>query len=405
MTRRSQSSGLSSPRLNSAGLGINFEQAVDGVGPRSVVFAHPLGGPPGRRAQQQPHAFGGEDAQDRIDDGGLADTRSAGDNQDLGKQGEPHRRLLAVGELQSGALLDPGQRLVRVDPRPRQGPVGQGEQALRDGALGPVQAGEEDAIGFADPVRYCRFVLQLEVKRRADQLRRDLKQALRQGNQLGDRQAAMALVHRLRESIGNPRPHPRHGGLLNAELHRNGVGGLRPDAADVARQPVRVLSHDLDGVGAVGLEKMRTARAVPTPWLCRNTMISRTAFCSAQAARMPAARTRPMPSTSRSRGGRRLDDVEHLVAERADQLLGVDRADAADHAGGEIFLHAVGRGRRRGAQKPRLELLAVGAVVDPFARRGNHRRLAMAAACPTTVTTSRWPLALARKTQKPFSAL
>ena len=28
----------------------------------------------------------------------------------------------------------------------------------------------------------------------------------------------------------------------------------------------------------------RTARAVPTPWLCRKIMISRTAFCSAQAA-------------------------------------------------------------------------------------------------------------------------
>jgi hypothetical protein len=36
---------------------------------------------------------------------------------------------------------------------------------------------------------------------------------------------------------------------------------------------------------------MRTARAVPTPWLCRNTMISRTAFCSAHAAVMRLDRT------------------------------------------------------------------------------------------------------------------
>ena len=49
--------------------------------------------------------------------------------------------------------------------------------------------------------------------------------------------------------------------------------------------------------------KIRTARAVLTPWLCRKTMISRTAFCSAQAERMLAARTGPMPSTSRSRSG------------------------------------------------------------------------------------------------------
>jgi hypothetical protein len=42
---------------------------------------------------------------------------------------------------------------------------------------------------------------------------------------------------------------------------------------------------------------------VLTPWLCKKTMISRTAFCSAQAARMLAARTGPMPSISRSRSG------------------------------------------------------------------------------------------------------
>src|SRR5262245_4884025 len=34
-----------------------------------------------------------------------------------------------------------------------------------------------------------------------------------------------------------------------------------------------------------------------------------------------------------------------------------------------------------------------------------HSPAAIVAACPTTVTTSRWPRALARNTQKPFSAL
>ena len=73
-------------------------------------------------------------------------------------------------------------------------------------------------------------------------------------------------------------------------------------------------------------------------------MISRTAFCSAQAARMLAARTGPMPATSRNRSG-----------------------VAADHAGGEVLLDAIGRSWGRGAQEPRFELLAVGAVVDPSA--------------------------------------
>ena len=47
----------------------------------------------------------------------------------------------------------------------------------------------------------------------------------------------------------------------------------------------------------------RTALDVPTPWACRNSMISRTAFCSAQPATIRAARLAPMPVTSRNRPG------------------------------------------------------------------------------------------------------
>src|SRR5206468_3019414 len=38
-----------------------------------------------------------------------------------------------------------------------------------------------------------------------------------------------------------------------------------------------------------------------------------------------------------------------------------------DHAGRKVLLDAVGRSRRQRAQEPRLELLAMGAIVDPFA--------------------------------------
>ena len=67
--------------------------------------------------------------------------------------------------------------------------------------------------------------------------------------------------------------------------------------------------------------------------------------------------------------GRLLDDVEHLFAEGLHQLLGVDRADALDHAGGEVLLDALGRGRRRRAQEIGAELHAVRPVVDPPAAR------------------------------------
>jgi hypothetical protein len=45
--------------------------------------------------------------------------------------------------------------------------------------------------------------------------------------------------------------------------------------------------------------------------------------------------------------------------------------NAADHAGGEVLLDAIGGGRRRGTQKSCLELLAMGVVVHPAARNGD----------------------------------
>ena len=100
-------------------------------------------------------------------------------------------------------------------------------------------------------------------------------------------------------------------------------------------------------------------------------MISRTTFCSAQASVIRFARTFPMPVTSRSRSGSASIDIEHLFAEGADQLSGVDRADTPDHARAEILLDALNRRRFRGADETRPELLAVGAVVHPLARGGD----------------------------------
>jgi hypothetical protein len=64
-----------------------------------------------------------------------------------------------------------------------------------------------------------------------------------------------------------------------------------------------------------------------------------------------------------------LDDFEHVLTKGANELLGVDRPNTPDHARREIFFDAVGRSRRRYAQEPRLELLAVGAVIEPIRRR------------------------------------
>jgi hypothetical protein len=64
-------------------------------------------------------------------------------------------------------------------------------------------------------------------------------------------------------------------------------------------------------------------------------------------------------------------DTEHRLAERPGQFLGVDRPDALDHAGGEVLLDALGRGRRRRAEEVATKLYAVRPVNDPPSARTN----------------------------------
>ena len=117
---------------------------------------------------------------------------------------------------------------------------------------------------FANPVGDHRALLQLEIERSADELLRNLEQLFGKRYQLFCRQAAMSLIHGLGQRIGNPRADPDHGGLLDAELHRDGVGGLEANTADITRQPIRILGHDLDGVGAIGLEDAHCPRRADT---------------------------------------------------------------------------------------------------------------------------------------------
>ena len=177
----------------------------------------------------------------------------------------------------------------------------------------------------------------------------------------------MSLVHGFGQRIGNSGADPHHGGLLDAELHRDGVGGLEADAADIARQAIRVLGHDLDGVGTVGLENPHRPRRADAVAVQEDHDFPHRLLLGPGGENAGSA-NRPDAVDLAQSVRRRLDDVEHLLAEGAHELLGVNRANAPDHAGREVLLDAVGRSRGRCAQEPRFELLAVGAVVDPFAR-------------------------------------
>ena len=89
---------------------------------------------------------------------------------------------------------------------------------------------------------------------RADQLRRDLQKLYGQRHEIVDGQPAMALIHCLRKRIRDAGPHPDHGGLLNAELHRDGVGGPRQcvhaevaPVISVTVEPGSIVVHDNGG--------------------------------------------------------------------------------------------------------------------------------------------------------------
>ena len=73
------------------------------------------------------------------------------------------------------------------------------------------------------------------IERGPDQLLRHLKELLGQRDQLFCWQTAMPLVHGLGQRIGNPRADPDRRSFLDTKLHRDGVGGLEPDTADISR--------------------------------------------------------------------------------------------------------------------------------------------------------------------------
>ena len=237
-----------------AGPGVYLEQAVDRLCFEPGGLAHPLGRAPGRRAQQEIYVLRGQDSQDGIDNGRLAHAWPAGDDRYLRGERHPDGIGLAGRQGEPGLPRNPGQGLVRVDIGPERLARCDPQKTPGDRPLGPVQAAEEYAGGVRHRVGDHRAFGQLQVQRGADQLAGNLQEFGRERSQLFFRQAAMTLVHRSGQRIADACTDPDHGRLRDPELHRDRVGGPEPDAADVAREAVRVLRHDLHRISAVGPE-------------------------------------------------------------------------------------------------------------------------------------------------------
>ena len=333
-------------------------------------LAHPLGRAPGRRTQQDIDTLGGQDAQDRVDDRRLADARPTGDDRYLRGERHPDRIGLTRRQGEPGLPLRPGQGLVRVDIRPGELASRNPQKPPGDRPLRPMQASEEHTGCILHRVGNHRTFGQLQIERRSDQIVGDLQEASRQRSELVDGQAAMTLVHRFGQGVADARAHADHGRLLDPELHRDRVGGPEPDAADVPSEAVRVLRHDLHGVGAVGPEYPHRPRRAHAMAVQEHHDLADHLLLGPGVG--DPLRPHPADAGHLAQPFRlRLDDIEDLLAERPHKLAGVDRADPPDHARAEILLDALDRRRRGRADETRLELLAVGAVIDPLAGGGD----------------------------------
>ena len=190
----------------------------------------------------------------------------------------------------------------------------------------------------------------------------------------------MTVVGRLLQGEGDAGAQPLRGFLCQAKPNGDGVGGAKADAPDVARQPVGVFRHHLDGVVAIGLENPNRARGPHAVGMQKHHDVAHRLLLGPAGGDLPA-RISPMPDTSRSRTGS-ASTISKVASPNAGDALGELGADAAHHAGAEVFLDPLGGRRRRGLEEVGLELQPMRPVgepdadgVDELAGR-NRRRMA-----------------------------
>src|SRR5947207_2858962 len=244
-----------------------------------------------------------------------------------------------------------------------------------------MQCRKEEAAPAVDFVGDDMAGGDLPGERALDEARRHLQQRFRERDEFVDRQAAMPIIHRLGERMRDAGAHAHHRGLVDTEPHRDLVGALETDAADIAREPVRILRYQPDRIGTVELVDAHRARGADA------VIMQEQHDLADRALRRPVRRDllgalgadaghAPQPARVV------LDDLEDRIAEGRDELFRVYRPNTPDHPRAEIFLDRCRARRRRGLQEGGPELQTVGTVIGPaaaglheFAGR-NQRRVA-----------------------------
>src|SRR5580704_14112180 len=126
--------------FEAAALRVCLEQPMNRLGLKAGGLGHALGCAAGRGAKEQVDALRSENAQDRIDEGRLADSWAAGNDEHLRQQSQADCLGLTAGEREASLGLDPGECLMRVDVGPRQSAICQTRQTLGGDLLCAIEA-------------------------------------------------------------------------------------------------------------------------------------------------------------------------------------------------------------------------------------------------------------------------
>ncbi len=353
--------------------GVVLEQAVDGGGEAARGLGQALGGAAGRGREVHADLLRLQDLDEGAEDGGLARAGPAGEDAELRGEREADRDALQLVEGKARLLLGPLHGGVGLDRRQPAADPAEALDDVGDLLLGAVvvrqleQAGAGQRVGHAGRrVADQRLGLDQGLDAGGHELARGLQLVGRVFDQVGLAERRVALLLQGLERVEDAGVEPRRRVVGKAEVDGDAVGGLEPDAVNLAGDAVRLVHqnllrlraevvdelHALRGRHAVGLEE--DVQLALGPLLVPRALDRRGALLAdALDVAQPA--------------GLLAEDAEGVGPERVHDLVGVDLADAWHEPAAEVLADAVDGGGELGLKGRDLELRAVLRVPGPLA--------------------------------------
>ena len=244
-----------------------LQQPVQGGRLHAGQLRQPLGGPAGRRGQDNLGPLGAGQGNDGAHRVALTAAGPAGQHRHPLGQRQPDRRLLLWCQGDAEGLAQPVQRdrpVHRLRPgQPVAGRAQQAQQPAGQGDLGTMERHQPDRparasrgirrhIGGERLGNHALLSHQL-LNTAAGKPGLHAQQPRRLANQLGLRQIAVAVVAGLRQGELQAGLDPLRAVMGNAQAPGDLIGGLEPDPPHLAGQPVRLSPDHLDRLILVGL--------------------------------------------------------------------------------------------------------------------------------------------------------